>query len=119
MPKLYTRNQGATTRYYADLRDIGGGQVALKTAGSSRATSDESVALILLAAKIEELKGRVRPPGEHSLRSFVGRYLSQNPGQVTDQWLGDQEQRLTRPGDGPVAWRSRAAPDSRYGVLRH
>ena len=38
MPKLYTRNQGGNLRYYADLRDIRGGQVALKAPGSSRAT---------------------------------------------------------------------------------
>ena len=41
MPKLYTRNQGGNLRYYADLRDIGGGQAALKAPGSSRATTDE------------------------------------------------------------------------------
>ena len=39
MPKLYTRNQGGNLRYYADLRDIGGGQVALKPpeSGASKA----------------------------------------------------------------------------------
>jgi len=57
MPKLYTRNQGGIDRYYADLRDIGGGQRALKTPGSNRATSSETEALKLLAQQIEELEG--------------------------------------------------------------
>ena len=53
MPKLYTRNQGSKLRYYADLRDIGGSQFALKPHGSKRATADEAEALKLLADEVE------------------------------------------------------------------
>ena len=44
---LYTRVQGSTgiARYYADLRDLGGGQLALRAPGSSRATTDLNAAL--------------------------------------------------------------------------
>ena len=60
MPKLYTRNQGGNLRYYADLRDIGGGQVALKPPGSTRATTDEIEAHKLLA-RSRRSKGRLPP----------------------------------------------------------
>ena len=96
MPKLYTRNQGGTPRYYADLRDINGGQVALKAPGSSRATTDEVEAYKLLASKIEEIQGKVAASGSARLKPFMEEFIRQNPGDVTDQWLHDTELRLQR-----------------------
>ena len=96
MPKLYTRNQGGNLRYYADLRDLGGGQVALKPPGSSRATTDEIEAHKLLASKIEEIQGKVAASGSARLKPFMDEFIRQNPGEVTEQWLHDTELRLLK-----------------------
>jgi len=95
MPKLYTRNQGGKSRYYADLRDIGGGQVALKPPGSSRATSDKGEAAQLMAGKIRELGGVLVGPGTR-LSEFVEEFLAANPGGVTEKWLNESALRLGR-----------------------
>jgi integrase len=95
MPKLYTRDQGGKVRYYGDLRDIGGGQMALKPPGSNRATSDEAEAQILLAREIEKLEGKPTT-GEAGLGSVVEEFISENPGDVTRQWLHDVELRLSK-----------------------
>jgi len=98
MPRLYTRNQGGVVRFYADLRDIGGGQCALKPPGSRRSTTDEAEALKLLALKIEEVRGRPSfDPAQ--LGSFAQRYVEDNPGSVTDQWLKDTRVRLNHAKD--------------------
>jgi integrase len=94
MPKLYTRNQGGNIRYYADLRDIGGGQVALKPPGSRRATTDKTEAMKLLGFKIEELQTRPNVAAAGLLGPFAERFIKRNPGQVTDRWLHDTELRL-------------------------
>ena len=96
MPKLYTRNQGRNLRYYADLRDIGGGQVALKAPGSSRATTDEIEAHKLLASQIEEIQGKVAASGSARLKPLIDGFIGQNPGEVTEQWLHDTELRLLK-----------------------
>jgi integrase len=96
VPKLYTRNQGGNLRYYADLRGIGGGQVALKPPGSSRATTDEIEAHKLLASKIEEIQGKVAASGSARLKPFVDAFISQNPDEVTEAWLHDTELRLLK-----------------------
>ena len=96
MPKIYARNQGENLRYYADLRDIGGGQVALKPPGLSRATTDEIEAHKLLARKIEEIQGKVAASGSARLKPFIDGFIRQNPGEVTEQWLHDTELRLLK-----------------------
>ena len=95
MPKLYKRNQGGKSRYYGDLRDIGGGQVALKPPGSSRATSDKDEAAQLMAARIRELGGVTFGPGVR-LGDFVEEFLAANPGGVTEKWLNETALRLRR-----------------------
>jgi len=99
MPKLYTRKQGKNgeLRYYADLRDIGYGQYALKPLGGTRATSDPIEAQILLAAKIEELRGSNKI-ASNSLGAFARRFGRDNPGDVTEQWLSEIERRLENAG---------------------
>jgi integrase len=96
MPKLYRRNQGGKTRYYADLRDIGGGQVALKRPGESRATTDEVEAYQLLAARIQEIQSGVAAAAPGSLGDFAQRFVERNPGDVTDQWLRETALRLEK-----------------------
>ncbi len=95
MPKLYTRNQGDQIRYYADLRDIGGGQVALKAPGSSRATTDKLEAAHLMAEKIRGLGVVASGPGI-PLGQFVDHFLAENPGDVTEKWLTETALRLRR-----------------------
>jgi integrase len=95
MPKLYTRNQGGKTRYYADLRDIGGGQAALRPPGSTRATEDKAEAAQLLANKIREMGG-VRLGRTMGLGDFVTEFLAVNPGHVTERWLAETKLRLGR-----------------------
>lgn len=61
--RLYTRVQGSTgvLRYYADLRDLGHGQVALKSPGSGRATDDPDEARILLGELLKDIKAGKAP----------------------------------------------------------
>ena len=94
MPKLYTRNQGKRPRYYADLRDIGGGQVALIPPGSKRATTDKKEAAQLLADAIRSIEEKAAKPG--TLAAFVGRFLTDNPGRVTERWLRETGKRLEK-----------------------
>jgi integrase len=95
MRKLYTRNQGGIPRYYADLRSLGVGQIALKPPGSNRATSDEAEALKLLAGEIEKLEGKPAQ-GAACLGDVVTEFVEENPGEVTEQWLHDVELRLRK-----------------------
>ena len=95
MPKLYTRNQGGKSRYYADLRDIGGGQIALRPSGSRRATTEKEEAAQLMAGKIREL-GAVTLGRGVGLAEFVDEFIAANPGAVTDKWLNDTALRLKR-----------------------
>ena len=99
MPKLYTRNQGGEDRFYADLRDVGGGQVALKPEGSTRATTDKVVAAQLLAEQILALAAPADPRGRATLSEFSDRFVSDNPGAVTERWLKEVALRLRRACD--------------------
>jgi len=95
MPSLYTRNQGKTVRYYADLRDIGGKQMALVPPGKRQATTDEAEAYQLLAAAIKDLKDN--PPLKPSaMAELVKAFIKKNPGKVTDRWLKETQFRLSR-----------------------
>ena len=77
--KLCTRNQGGKSSYYGDLRDIGGGQVALRAPGQSRATTNQTEALKLLAAKIEEVENQTPVSGTEALQSFAREVVRRNP----------------------------------------
>ena len=106
--RLYTRVQGSsgTVRYYADLRDLGGGQLALRAPGSGRATTDPDQARILLGKVLEDLKAGKMPSkttrpkrqrgDETRLGAMAQRLIKDNPGGVTEKWQGDVERRLKR-----------------------
>ncbi len=106
--RLYTRVQGSTgiVRYYADIRDLGGGQLALRAPGSSRATTDPDQARILLGKVLEDIKAGKMPPkttrpkkrrgDETRLGPMAQRLIKDNPGDVTEKWQGDVERRLKR-----------------------
>jgi len=99
MPRLYTRNQGGQARYYADLRDVGGGQVALKPEGSTRATTDKTEATRLMAEQILALGEVTRPHRSATLSEFSERFIADNPGDVTERWLKEVALRLRRASD--------------------
>jgi len=93
-------------RYYADLRDLGGGQLALRAPGSSRATTDPDQARILLGKILEDIaagkmplktaRPKKRLGDETRLGAMAQRLIKDNPGDVTEKWQGDVERRLQR-----------------------
>ena len=109
--RLYTRVQGSTgtVRYYADLRDLGGGQLALRAPGSGRATTDPDQARILLGKVLEDIKTGKMPSkttrpkkrrgDETRLGPMAQRLITDNPGDVTEKWQADVERRLQRAQD--------------------
>jgi len=96
MPKMYTRNQGGEDRFYADLRDISGGQVALRRPGSTRATTDKDEAAQFFADRIRELGGATSTGFGTPLAAFVEQFLGDNPKGVTERCLKETRFRLRR-----------------------
>ena len=106
--RLYTRAQGkgGVLRYYADLRDLGHGRVALKSSASGRATDDPDEARILLGELLKDIRAgkvpamKARPKRQRGDETRLGpmaeRYIKYNPGDVTPKWLGDQKRMLER-----------------------
>lgn len=88
MPRIYGRKQGSggIVRYYADLRDIGFGQYALKPPGSNRATSDPVEAEILKGRLIEELTTGMQDLVPGSLRVAGDRLIEDNPRGNDEKW---------------------------------
>jgi integrase len=93
---VYRRNQGGKFRYYGDLRDIGGGQVALKAPGERFATTAEAEAQQLLAVEIKKVQGRDTGATRGSLGDFARRFVERNPGEITEKWLATVERRLEK-----------------------
>src|SRR5687768_9477077 len=58
--RIYWRNQGRENRAYADLRDLGGGLVALIPPHEKRATTDPEIAEELLLQRMTALKEQRR-----------------------------------------------------------
>lgn len=59
-PRLYTREQGGQLRYYADLRSVGRGRVALIPEGDTQATTDPVIAAKMLANLLESVQEQRR-----------------------------------------------------------
>jgi integrase len=115
-PKIYWRDRGGTRRAYADLRefaDVGGRREALAAPGEKVATSDPTIAQVLLARRLEQLTAarqgrvihRVRKPA--TLESFAKDHLiakatevdSRTGEPLTEAWLALAEQQLQRAVD--------------------
>jgi len=59
--RIYARQRGGETRYYADFRDFageGGGREALVPSGEKRATTDPKLAEYLAGERVKDLKRR-------------------------------------------------------------
>lgn len=110
MPKqrIYWREQGGTSRAYADFRDfadVGGRREGLKPAGAAFATDDEPTAQALLTVRLEELKrlrrGRAligEAPKGATLAEVARQHLilKKQAGKDTDDWLSEAQRHLER-----------------------
>lgn len=103
--RLYTRNRGGEVRFYADLRDLGGGQVALIPPGRTRATTDPDVAAKLLADRVRALEERRRGQDlgvverkRLPLRQVAADHLIRKAqlGRATPDWIARSEMYLQR-----------------------
>ncbi len=109
--RLYERVQGSTgtARYYADVRDLGHGQVALKTPETGRATDDPDEARILLGELLKAIKQGKMPTktakptkqrgDETRLGPMIERFIKDRPGNSTPRWRAEVERRLERAKD--------------------
>lgn len=102
--RLYARDQGGERRWYADLRDLGGGRVALRPPGEARATTDLAIAESLLAEKLKELERSRRTKAllgvakQSTLKDFARDHLitKAKGEEATDRWLQQAENHLRR-----------------------
>ena len=58
--RIYTRTRNGTTRYYVDLRSLGGTQEALVAPGDRSATTDPDIAAVLAAKRIKAFREEMR-----------------------------------------------------------
>ena len=81
MPKrttrIYARSRNGTTRFYLDLRSLGGTQEALVAPGDFSATTDPDIAADLAAKRIkafrkEKLRDRSSAKSRSAARSSTG-----------------------------------------------
>jgi integrase len=101
-PKLYTREQGGVLRYYADLRSVGGGRIALKAPGETLATTDPVIAAKLFAERLTKLQesrqSRVLLGLDRhaTLAEFAAHHLVQKAKsrKVTAGWLEESQVKL-------------------------
>lgn len=95
---IVPRNQGGVVRYYGDFRqwaDVGGKVEALKPKGSPSATTDEKLAQILVAERIQSLEDRRRrkqvgaPEADTYLVPYCLYHLKRKraSGKVSAAWL--------------------------------
>jgi integrase len=104
--RIYARTQGGAVRYYGDFRDfadVGGKREALIPRGAERATSDEKLALALVADRLADLESRRRrkqrnePEESVTLASYAAYHLTAKArsGRVTPEWLETAQMHLT------------------------
>lgn len=102
--RIYWRNQGAFRRAYADLRDLGGGQVALIAPGERRATTDPEVAEDLLRHRLTELQERkqnqvrvmIDPDADLATYALHHMRIMVESGSYSSGWLASTELYLAR-----------------------
>lgn len=102
--RIYTRQQGedGESRYYVDLRDLGGKQEALKPAGERRATTDWHHALTLAKERVEAVRDRearrryLGLTDTPELKPYASEYLRQRAreGKLAESTLSNLEHYL-------------------------
>lgn len=85
--RLYQRAGG---RWYADLRDLGGGREAMKPVGESYATTDRDVAMQYCTARVRELEDTRRT------RQMFGVVRQCSVGQFATEWIQYKRNTETR-----------------------
>jgi hypothetical protein len=86
--RLYQRGGG---RWYADLRDHGGGREAMIPVGEKQATLDRDVAVALLATRLKDLEQRRRTQQLQGLTRIV------TVAEYCGEWLDARRATDTRP----------------------
>ena len=139
--RIFTRNQGAVHRFYADFRnfaDVGGKREALVAPRQRRATDDPDVAAQVYAARLEELQRKRRilqHEGEVALvqveadearprlKAYAAQHLRQKArdDEATPRWLQSMQKHL----EAAVGWFGAEAdllsisPKSLTGWINH
>jgi integrase len=117
--RIYWRNQGGVQRAYADLRDLGGGQVALIAKGEKRATTDPVIAEELLRQRLNDLTEKRRNrvllgiDPEADLESYVDRHLQlkAESGEQSKKWLALSKMYLDRAVDFFTKYQHASEPE--------
>lgn len=100
--RVYGRKRGGETRFYADLRDLGGGREALIPPGDTSATTDPDIAQDLATRRVRELEeGRRRNAllgvrGQVGLKAFAAHHLKEKArvGKTVSRWMEQHEAKL-------------------------
>ncbi len=111
--RVYTRTRNGVTRYYFDLRSLGGTQEALVAPGDRSATTDPDIAAHLAAKRIEEFREEKRRDateseelkrrevidglkGRWGLKAYAVHHLKEKAkaGRTVDLWLGQLQKKL-------------------------
>lgn len=102
--RIYWRDRGGARRAYVDLRDLGGGRLALIPPGDRQATSDRDIAQALAANLVRELEAKRRDQAllgiakSATLAQFARLHLiaKAESGRFTHDWLATAEVFLSR-----------------------
>ena len=99
--RIYTRDRGGETRYYIDLRNLGGGREPLVAPGEHRATTDPDVATKLAAKRVkkaeEEKRGKAILDSDRvGLKAFAAEHVRRKAkdGEGVSVWLSQVELHL-------------------------
>ena len=111
--RIYTRTRNGVTRFYLDLRSLGGTQEALVAPGDRSATTDSDIAADLAAKRIKAFREEKRVEslegeetkrrriidglaGRWGLKAYSIHHLRKKArsGEVTDRWLEQTQRQL-------------------------
>ena len=105
--RIYKRVRDGETRFYIDLRNLGGGREALIPEGEKRATTKYDLALVIAAARLAEIekasdksqRQKVLLKRTHvpeGLKAFAAQHLVKKAKgkKVTARWLEQTEKQL-------------------------
>ena len=111
--RVYARSRNGVTRYYLDLRSLGGRQEALVAPGDRSATTDSDIAGDLAAKRIEAFRAEMRQRSDESrelkrrevidglksrwgLKAYCVHHLTHKArsGKVTEEWVENLQKNL-------------------------
>lgn len=111
--RVYTRSRNGVTRFYLDLRSLGGTQEALVAPGDRSATTDPDIAAHLAAKRVEEFREEKRREstesqelkrrevidglrGRWGLKAYAVHHLKEKAkaGRTVELWLEQLQKKL-------------------------